>query len=49
VIVARSLRPAWEQVRDATITILAGISFADLAQAARSESEPRRTSKSQRP
>ena len=49
VIVARSLRPAWEQVRDATITILGGISFADLARAARSESEPRRTSKSPRP
>ena len=48
VIVARSLRPAWEQVRDATITILAGISFADLARAALSESEPRRASKSQR-
>ncbi len=48
VIVARSLRPAWEQVRDATITILGSISFADLAQAARSESEPGRTSKSRR-
>jgi Rrf2 family cysteine metabolism transcriptional repressor len=39
VIVARSLRPAWEQVRDATITILGSINFADLAQAARSESK----------
>jgi Rrf2 family transcriptional regulator, cysteine metabolism repressor len=35
-IVARSLRPAWEQVRDATITILSGINFADLAEAAQS-------------
>jgi Rrf2 family protein len=38
-IVARSLRPAWEQVRDATITILSGITFADLAEAAKSGSE----------
>lgn len=37
-IVARSLRPAWEQVRDATITILSGINFSDLAEAAQSES-----------
>ena len=34
-IVARSLRPAWEEVRDATITILDRINFADLAEAAR--------------
>ena len=37
-IVARSLRPAWEQVRDATITILSGITFRDLAAAAQSGS-----------
>jgi Rrf2 family protein len=37
VIVERSLRPAWEQVRDATIAILGGITFADLAEAARTE------------
>jgi Rrf2 family transcriptional regulator, cysteine metabolism repressor len=36
-IVARSLRPAWEQVRDATISILGGISFDDLAEAARTD------------
>jgi Rrf2 family protein len=34
-IVDRSLRPAWEEVRDATIRILAGITFAELARAAR--------------
>jgi Rrf2 family protein len=38
-IVARSLRPAWEKVRDATITILSEITFADLAEAAQSGSE----------
>jgi Rrf2 family protein len=38
-IVARSLRPAWEQVRDATITILNGITFGDLAAAAQSGSD----------
>jgi Rrf2 family protein len=37
VIVARSLRPAWEQVRDATISILGGITFSELAEAARTE------------
>ena len=36
-IVARSLRPAWEEIRDATITILDRINFADLAEAARLE------------
>ena len=36
-IVARSLRPAWEEIRDATITILDRINFADLAEAARVE------------
>jgi Rrf2 family protein len=36
-IVDRSLRPAWEEVRDATITILDRINFADLAEAARVE------------
>jgi Rrf2 family protein len=36
VMVARSLRPAWEEVRDATISILSAITFADLAAAARS-------------
>ena len=36
-IVGRSLRPAWEQVRDATITILGSITFGDLADAARGE------------
>ena len=39
VIVARSLRPAWEQVRDATISILGGITFAGLAEAARTGPE----------
>jgi Rrf2 family transcriptional regulator, cysteine metabolism repressor len=38
-IVARSLRPAWEQVRDATISILGGITFAALAEAARTDPE----------
>src|SRR5262245_30906079 len=38
-IVARSRRPAWEEVRDATISILGGINFADLAEAARAEPE----------
>ena len=38
-IVERSLRPAWEQVRDATISILGGINFADLAEDARAEPE----------
>jgi Rrf2 family cysteine metabolism transcriptional repressor len=37
--VARSLRPAWEEVRDATIEILSGTTFADLAEAAQSGSE----------
>ena len=37
VIVARSLRPAWEEIRDATITILDRINFADLAESARVE------------
>ena len=36
-IVARSLRPAWEEIRDATITILDRINFADLAESARVE------------
>jgi Rrf2 family protein len=35
--VGRSLRPAWEQVRDATIAILSGINFGDLAEAARED------------
>jgi Rrf2 family transcriptional regulator, iron-sulfur cluster assembly transcription factor len=34
-VVARSLRPAWEEVRDATISILSGITFAELARSAR--------------
>ena len=38
-IVDRSLRPAWEQVRDATITILSGINLADLAESGRAERE----------
>ena len=38
-IVARSLRPAWEEVRDATIAILDRINFADLAEDARAEPE----------
>jgi Rrf2 family cysteine metabolism transcriptional repressor len=38
-IVEKSLRPAWEQVRDATISILGGINFADLAEDARAEPE----------
>jgi Rrf2 family protein len=33
-IVARSLRGVWEEVRDATIEILAGTTFADLARRA---------------
>jgi Rrf2 family transcriptional regulator, cysteine metabolism repressor len=33
-LVARTLRPAWEEVRDATIEILAGTTFADLAKRA---------------
>jgi Rrf2 family protein len=39
-IVGRSLRPAWEQVRDATITILSEITFEELAEAARGEPGP---------
>ena len=38
-IVEKSLRPAWAQVRDATISILGGINFADLAEDARAEPE----------
>ena len=34
-LVAGTLRPVWEEVRDATIEILARTSFADLARAAR--------------
>ena len=34
-LVARSLRPVWEEVRDATIEILERTTFADLARAAR--------------
>jgi DNA-binding IscR family transcriptional regulator len=34
--VARSLRPVWEDVRDATISILEQTTFADLAREARS-------------
>ena len=49
VIVARSLRPAWEQVRDATISILGGINFGDLAEAARTEPERSRSTKTRRP
>jgi Rrf2 family protein len=48
-IVARSLRPAWEQVRDATISILGGINFADLAEAARAEPESSRRTKTRLP
>jgi Rrf2 family protein len=33
-LVSRTLRPAWEEVRDATIEILAGTTFADLAKRA---------------
>jgi Rrf2 family cysteine metabolism transcriptional repressor len=33
-IVARSLRPAWEEIRDATIAILGRITFAQLARSA---------------
>jgi len=33
-IVARSLRPAWEEIRDATIGILSRITFAELARKA---------------
>ena len=49
VIVSRSLRPAWEQVRDATISILGGINFADLAEAARTEPERSLPTKARRP
>jgi Rrf2 family transcriptional regulator, cysteine metabolism repressor len=48
-IVSRSLRPAWEQVRDATITILSGITFGDLAEAAQSGSEKSIRTKSHQP
>lgn len=48
-IVARSLRPAWEQVRDATISILDGINFADLAVAAEAEPERSVRPKARRP
>src|SRR5215207_7720758 len=48
-IVGRSLRPAWEQVRDATITILSGINFGDLAEAAQSGSEKSIRTKSRLP
>jgi Rrf2 family protein len=34
-IVARSLRPAWAEVRDATIDILGRVTFAELAERAR--------------
>ena len=34
-LVALSLRPVWEEVRDATISILERTTFADLAHAAR--------------
>jgi Rrf2 family protein len=34
-LVAHSLRPVWEEVRDATISILARTTFADLAKGAR--------------
>ena len=47
-IVGRSLRPAWEQVRDATITILSEITFEDLAEAAREEPEPSLARKARR-
>jgi Rrf2 family protein len=36
-LVAGTLRPVWEEVRDATIEILARTSFADLARAAQSQ------------
>ena len=38
-LVAGSLRPVWEEVRDATISILEGRTFADLARAARETAE----------
>ena len=47
-IVGRSLRPAWEQVRDATITILSEITFEDLAEAAKGEPEPSLARKARR-
>jgi Rrf2 family protein len=34
-IVARSLQPAWAAVRDATISVLSGFTFAELARSAR--------------
>jgi len=36
-LVASSLRPVWEEVRDATIEILERTTFADLARAARAK------------
>jgi Rrf2 family protein len=38
-LVAASLRPVWEEVRDATISILAKTTFADLARATRETAE----------
>lgn len=48
-IVARSLRPAWEEVRDATITILDRITFGDLAAAARAAPERAASGKARQP
>jgi Rrf2 family protein len=39
-VVASSLRPVWEDVRDATISILEGTTFADLAAAVLETTEP---------
>jgi Rrf2 family protein len=39
-LVANSLRPVWEEVRDATISILEQATFADLAEKARSPQPP---------
>jgi Rrf2 family protein len=38
-LVAGTLRPVWEEVRDATIEILARTTFADLARAARTKTK----------
>jgi Rrf2 family transcriptional regulator, cysteine metabolism repressor len=39
-LVARSLRPVWSEVRDATIDILSRTTFADLAERARAPARP---------
>jgi Rrf2 family protein len=48
-LVARTLRPVWSEVRDATISILERTTFADLAAAARSRPRTRKPSATARP